>query len=224
MAGDLTHALPGPSVPSGRRGRGLRLAVLILGIAFIVAGVALIAGPLYTVWQRGNTDQAAITDWQKAGSTNLVGPPTRAGVGGVAPVQSCGSSAPNDDALVVFASLSQYGYAGVAGDGDWSSLDTRSMVHYHGSPEPGQTGNVIIAFHREPNFQHIDAMGVGATLTVQDRSCHVWTYRVTQVWTLAPKDVTQLVATTGHDLTLITCTPWWVDSQRIVWRATLVSG
>jgi LPXTG-site transpeptidase (sortase) family protein len=98
------------------------------------------------------------------------------------------------------------------------------MVHYHGAPDPGQAGNVIIAFHREPDYQYIDQMGVGAQITVQDRSCHVWTYQVTQVWTLNPDDVSQLNPTSGHDLTLITCTPWWTDTQRIIWRATLVQG
>jgi hypothetical protein len=36
--------------------------------------------------------------------------------------------------------------------------------------------------------------------------------------------VTQLGTTTGHDLTLVTCTPWWRDYNRIVWRGTLVSS
>ena len=36
--------------------------------------------------------------------------------------------------------------------------------------------------------------------------------------------MTQLNSTTGNDLTLITCTPFWVDSQRLVWRGTLVTG
>ncbi|MBV8528257.1 MAG: hypothetical protein JOZ75_08090, partial [Candidatus Dormibacteraeota bacterium] len=48
-------------------------------------------------------------------------------------------------------------------------------------------------------------------------------YRVTGRWVLAPSAVTQLVPTTGHELTLITCDPWWQDYNRIVWRADLVS-
>jgi LPXTG-site transpeptidase (sortase) family protein len=60
-------------------------------------------------------------------------------------------------------------------------------------------------------------------VSVQDRACHTFTYKVTSRWTLDPARVTQLVPTSGHDLTLITCTPFWVDSQRIVWRASMVA-
>ncbi len=84
-------------------------------------------------------------------------------------------------------------------------------------------GNVIVAFHREPHYEHIDMLEVGDTVTVQDRSCATFTYRITQRWTLSPNRITQLVTTSGHDLTLITCTPWWQDYNRIVWRAALVT-
>jgi LPXTG-site transpeptidase (sortase) family protein len=60
-------------------------------------------------------------------------------------------------------------------------------------------------------------------VTVQDRSCRAFVYKIVGRWTLSPSQVTQLQPTSGHDLTLITCTPFWVDSQRIVWRAGLVS-
>jgi sortase A len=111
----------------------------------------------------------------------------------------------------------------VATDGTWDSLHNRSMVHYTGTPAPGQQGNSIIAFHREPDYEHIDQLNVGDTVSVQDRTCHTFVYRVTGRWTLNPSSVNQLVPTSGHDLTLITCTPFWVDSQRIVWRASLVT-
>jgi sortase (surface protein transpeptidase) len=35
--------------------------------------------------------------------------------------------------------------------------------------------------------------------------------------------VTQLASTSGHELTLVTCTPWWQDYDRLVWRADLTS-
>jgi sortase (surface protein transpeptidase) len=66
-------------------------------------------------------------------------------------------------------------------------------------------------------------LGPGETVTIQDRSCTTYVYTVTQRWQLAPSDVTQLVPTSGHELTLVTCTPWWVDYDRLVWRADLTS-
>ena len=216
------------STPRGRRRFGpgpfrrLWVLLLTLGVALFIAGTALVVGPLWSVWHRGQADQSALQAWNSGGSSALVGPVT----GGVADVgkSTCGASSPTDYALVTFTSLAEDHYSGVSGDGTWDLLAQRSMVHYTGTPGPGQTGNVIIAFHREPNFEHIDQMKVGDKITVQDRACHSFIYQVTQRWTLAPSRVTQLTPTSGHDLTLITCDPWWQDYNRLVWRAALVSA
>ena len=199
----------------------LRALLGLVGVGMIVAGILVIAIPLYHVWQRGKADDQALQAWNSGGAGKLAGPVSDASP--AAPPPACGAAgAPADEyALVTFPSLAKYGYAGVAGDGTWDMLSQRSMVHYDSTPAPGEQGNVIIAFHREPNFEHVDALAVGDTVDVQDRSCHTWHYRITQAWTLDPSSVTQLTQTSGHDLTLVTCTPWYVDSQRLVWRATL---
>jgi sortase A len=204
----------------------MRLLLLLLGIASIMGSIALIAVPLYGVFNRGTTDSAALNAWNHGGSSQLVGPvpgaPAPPG-GSAAPPPACGSGAPGDYALVNFPTLSRYGYAGVAGNGTWDELLKRSMVHYQGTAAPGDQGNVIIGFHREPDFEHIDELHTGDTVSVQDRTCKTFIYRVSQRWELDPAKVTQLDATTGHDLTLVTCTPWFQDYNRIVWRAELVT-
>jgi LPXTG-site transpeptidase (sortase) family protein len=194
---------------------------MALGLAAIVTGVGLVAVPLLGVWQRGAADQTALSSWQKGGSNALAGAPASSTP--TPRTLSCGSGSPTDYALVTFGAPASQHYGGVATDGTWDSLHNRSMVHYTGTPAPGQQGNSIIAFHREPDYEHIDQLNVGDTVSVQDRSCHTFVYKVTGRWTLDPARVDQLVPTSGHDLTLITCTPFWVDSQRIVWRATLVT-
>lgn len=199
----------------------MRMALVSLGLVAILVGAGLIAVPLFGVWQRGNADQTALSTWQKGGSNALTGAPSKATA---APkTVACGSGSPSDYALVTFSAPAAEHYGGVAADGTWDSLNERSMVHYTGTPAPGQQGNSIIAFHREPDYEHIDQLNVGDTVSVQDRACHTFTYKVTGKWTLDPTKVTQLVPTSGHDLTLVTCTPFWVDSLRIIWRATLVS-
>lgn len=211
-------------VPRRRRSRfhsPLRVTLMVVGLAAIITGVGLVAFPLLGVWQRGHADQTALNSWNKGGSNQLRGAVTPA----TAPphVVSCGSGSPADYALVTFGAPAAEHYGGVATDGNWDSLHDRSMVHYSGTPAPGEQGNSIIAFHREPDYEHIDQLNVGDTVSVQDRSCHTFVYKVTGKWVLTPSRVTQLVPTSGHDLTLITCTPFWVDSQRIIWRAALVS-
>jgi LPXTG-site transpeptidase (sortase) family protein len=195
---------------------------MAVGLTAILVGIGLVSVPLLGVWQRGQADQTALTTWQKGGSNALRGAPA---LSTAAPkvVLACGSASAADYALVTFSAPAAEHYGGVATDGTWDSLHDRSMVHYTGTPAPGQQGNSIIAFHREPDYEHIDQLNVGDTVTVQDRSCRAFVYKIVGRWTLSPSQVTQLQPTSGHDLTLITCTPFWVDSQRIVWRAGLVS-
>lgn len=202
-----------------RRAGIVRNGIIVLGLLLIVAGIAVIAVPLWGVHQRGEADSQALNDWNHGGAQALAGP-----VGAVAAPAACSATAapPDDYALVAFPSLTAYNYAGVAGDGTWDQLHQRSMVHYQGSAAPGGQGNDIIAFHREPNFQHIDELKEGDIVSVQDRSCHVFRYQISQKWQLSPDSVTQLGPTEGHDLTLITCTPWYIDNDRLVWRATLL--
>jgi LPXTG-site transpeptidase (sortase) family protein len=225
--GELVAALDlgSPPVRRRRRRRSARLVrrlVLVVGLVLVVAGIVVLLVPLLGLWQRSRVDESALSQWQHGGSAIVAGPAPASSQ----PTATCGTAASPADAyaLVSFPSLSRWGYRAVAGDGTWDLLRTRSMVHYQTSAAPGQAGNVIIAFHREPSFEHIDELRPGDIVDVQDRSCTVFHYRVTQMWTVDPDKVSQLVPTRGHDLTLVTCTPWFRDTQRIVWRATLVGA
>jgi LPXTG-site transpeptidase (sortase) family protein len=211
------------------RFRGRRLA-LVVGCLLVLAGIGITVHGLMqqasvqkAVASRGQNDVNAVNSWLAGAASNSPSPadasttPTAAG--------TCGGGGSDSDAyaLVEFTGMPQYGYVGVTVDGDWTKLDDRSMVHWYGSPAPGGKGNVIIAFHREPDYQNIDKLAVGETVTIQDRSCQTYGYTITQRWDLAPSDVTQLVPTGGQELTLITCDPWWQDYNRLVWRADLTS-
>ena len=135
----------------------LRLSLMAVGIAAILTGVGLVAVPLIGVWQRGHADQTALGAWQKGGSNALAGAPA-ASTPAPKTAVTCGSGSPSDYALVTFSSPAAEHYGGVATDGTWDSLHNRSMVHYTGTPAPGQQGNSIIAFHREPDYEHIDQL------------------------------------------------------------------
>ncbi|TMD96206.1 MAG: class E sortase [Chloroflexi bacterium] len=213
---------PAAAPPLPRRGRRLgpfRLLGVLVGLGLVAGGLVLIVPPLWALYQRNKVDDNALSQWNKGGSQALVGG------GATNYTGQCGSGDPSENyARVSFPSLPQYGYAGVAGDGSWDLLKQRSMVHYKGTAAPGQTGNDIIAFHREPEYEHIDQLKVGDVVDVQDRSCKTYAYRITGRWQLYPSNVTQLTTTTGSDLTLITCTPFWVDSQRLVWRGALITA
>lgn len=228
ISGTRRGSGPGPSAQRRWSSR----AIMLAGVGLIVAGLVVVAVPIITTYIRGAADDQALKDWRSGGSAALAGAPnapdavpgsSTAG-GAAAPACQPNAAPAADYALVNFVALPQYNYAGVAGNGDWNSLHQRSMVHYKTSPAPGQKGNVIIAFHREPHYEHIDQMKVGDEVTVQDRACQTFTYKITGKWTHYPNQVNELVNTpNAYNLTLITCTPWWRDYERIVWRATLVN-
>ena len=194
------------------------------GAALIVGGLLFAGRPLIAMLERGHADQTALAQWRQSGWRAVVGSaPSAAGAAPALPrTGACGgTSAADAYALVSFPSLARYGYTAVAGDGNWDLLRQRSMVHFHGSAAPGETGNDIIAFHREPGFEHVDQLAVGDTVEVQDRACGHWRYTVRRRSVVAPDRVDQLVATPDAELTLITCDPWFRDDNRIVWQATL---
>ena len=204
--------------------------LLATGVALIVAGTAIVVPALSSRWRgsqqvsaRQGNDESALHAWRSGGSDALAGAAAGASPAVATPAAGACAGGSGGYALVQFTGLPTYGYAGVAVDGNWTALDDHSMVHWYGSPAPGGAGDVIIAFHREPDFQHIDLLAPGETVTVQSADCTRYVYTVTRRWVLAPGAVTQLVPTPGHELTLITCTPWWQDYDRLVWRADLTA-
>jgi LPXTG-site transpeptidase (sortase) family protein len=215
------------------RFRGRRLA-LVVGCLLVLAGIGITVHGLLqqakvqqAVAARGQNDVNAVNSWLAGSASSKASPAgtTTTGTATGTATNTCGGGGSDSDAyaLVEFTSLPQYGYVGVTVNGNWTDLDDRSMVHWSGSPAPGGEGNVIIAFHREPDFQYINQLAVGETVTIQDRSCQTYVYTITQRWDLAPSAVTQLVPTSGEELTMITCDPWWQDYNRLVWRADLTS-
>jgi len=215
-----------------RRFRRRRL-VLVVSCLLVLSGLGITSWALIQratvqrpVAARSLNNANAANSWLTGSPSNAPSPTGPSAMSTAAATGStCGGGGSDSDAyaLVEFTGLPRYGYVTVAVNGSWTQLDDRFTVHWYGSPAPGGEGNVIIAFHREPDFQHVDQLGVGKTVTIQDRACQTYVYTVTQRWDLAPSAVTQLASTSGHELTLVTCTPWWQDYDRLVWRAELTS-
>jgi len=103
-----------------------------------------------------------------------------------------------------------------------------AVGHLPGSslPTGGEGNHAVLSAHRGlPSaklFSDLDKLAVGDTfvITVMDR---VLTYQVDQVLTVLPEDVEALAPVEGEDYcTLVTCTPYGINSHRLLVRGTRV--
>ncbi|MGD8402788.1 MAG: class D sortase [Anaerolineales bacterium] len=109
----------------------------------------------------------------------------------------------------------------VQGDG-WEQLK-KGVGQHIGSANPGQNGNVVLTAHNDVYgelFRHLDQLEAGDNVIVytQQRQ-HV--YIVDRTVIVEPTAVEVMAPTGSPTVTLISCYPYLVDSQRIVVFARL---
>ncbi|PKO00126.1 MAG: hypothetical protein CVU42_05140 [Chloroflexi bacterium HGW-Chloroflexi-4] len=109
----------------------------------------------------------------------------------------------------------------VLGDG-WEQLK-KGVGQHVGTANPGETGNVVVSAHNDifgELFKDLDRLKTGDTiiLTTQDRS---FTYVVTGTQIVEPTRVDLMAPTPEKTLTMISCYPYRIDTQRIVVTAVL---
>ncbi|MQC26768.1 MAG: class D sortase [Chloroflexi bacterium] len=109
----------------------------------------------------------------------------------------------------------------VQGD-DWESL-MRGVGQHIGTADPGQNGNLVLSGHNDiygEVFRHLDRLKTGDEITVHTES-RTYTYIVTDRLVVAPSFVEVLQPTENPTLTLISCYPYRIDTQRIIITASL---
>ena len=109
----------------------------------------------------------------------------------------------------------------VQGDG-WDQLK-QGVGQRIGTPDPGQTGNVVLSAHDDifgEIFRHLDGLKPGDEVQIYTAS-QIFSYVVTSTRLVAPTDVGVMNATSYPSITLISCYPYLVDKQRIVVFADL---
>ena len=102
---------------------------------------------------------------------------------------------------------------------------------YRTTSRPGNSGNTAIAGHRTGHgspFADLDQVRVGDEVTVRTPGGDVRTYRVADILTVAPDENWVLGPDPRGDgsslLTLTTCDPPGVNSERLIVQAVLVDG
>jgi sortase A len=102
------------------------------------------------------------------------------------------------------------------GDG-WEQLK-QGAGHHVGSANPGERGNCVISAHNDifgEIFRDLPALGLGDEILVYTTS-RVYRYVVTQKRFIEPTEVSVMESTSSPILTLISCYPYGIDTQRIV--------
>ncbi len=109
--------------------------------------------------------------------------------------------------------------------GTWDVADW-AVGHLATTPDPGVAGNGAYAAHDDIKgeiFKRLPEVVPGNRILLYSRH-RVFTYVVTRTLTVDPSNVSVLATTAKPTITLITCVPYWVDTQRFVVQATLVSS
>ncbi len=107
------------------------------------------------------------------------------------------------------------------GDG-WEQLK-RGIAQHIGTADPGQPGNMVVSAHNDifgEIFRDLDRLKAGDEVQVYTQA-EKFTYIVTAWRIVEPTAVSVMEPTVGPTLTLISCYPYLVDTQRIVVFAEL---
>jgi sortase A len=109
----------------------------------------------------------------------------------------------------------------VQGDG-WEQLRLGVAQHI-GTPDPGQNGNIVLSGHNDifgEVFRYLDRLKPG-DIVILFTSQKQYTYVITGTMFVKPTQVEVMNPTLNPMLTLISCYPYLIDTQRIIISAVL---
>lgn len=108
--------------------------------------------------------------------------------------------------------------------GSWQVADY-AAGHNLGTANPGEVGNMVLAGHRDIRgsvFLHLPDLQKGDNFTVYSNA-GAFRYIVTEMFEVAPTDISVMNPTSEASATLITCTPLGTSTRRLIVRARLVN-
>ena len=109
-------------------------------------------------------------------------------------------------------------------EGSTDSVLSSALGHMEGTALPGEEGNCCIAGHRNYTFgkyfNRLNEMEIGDFIELETYDAN-YVYEINDIFVVEPTEVSVLDDIEGENLTLITCTPLFVGSHRLIIRATL---
>lgn len=111
-------------------------------------------------------------------------------------------------------------------DGTNSASLRKSLGHMKGTAYPGEFGNCAIAGHRNYNFglyfNRLNEVQLGDEITIVTTD-GTYEYKVHSIETVLPEDVYVTEDEGNEEITLITCTPIYVATHRLIVKAERVN-
>jgi sortase A len=92
-------------------------------------------------------------------------------------------------------------------DGDDDATLARAVGHVRGTPLPWESGNVVLAGHRDTFFRPLRNIRDGDEIRMTTAR-GTFDYRVTRTEIVEPDNVSVLAPTPTRSLTLVTCYPF----------------
>jgi sortase A len=116
--------------------------------------------------------------------------------------------------------------ASIYGGDDWYNL-VKGVGHYLGSANPGESANMVLTAHNDiygEIFRYIQYLEPGDEIRVQANNGRWYTYAVFDKQVVGPNDVWVLEPGSSPIVTLITCHPYRVDTQRMIVFGSLIDS
>lgn len=110
-------------------------------------------------------------------------------------------------------------------NGVWDVADW-AVGHLTTTPDPGAAGNAAYAGHDDIKgevFKRLGELKPGDKILLRTKHAQ-YTYVVTNQTVVDPSNTSVLNPTRQSTVTLISCTPYWVDTQRLIVQAVLKSA
>ncbi|MDO4187483.1 MAG: class D sortase [Lachnospiraceae bacterium] len=110
-------------------------------------------------------------------------------------------------------------------EGDSRDVLSSALCHLEKTSYPGQQGNCCISGHRNyvfgKYFNRLNEVSVGDIVELETIES-TYRYQVYETLVVEPDDVKVLDSTGQKNLTLVTCTPLFVGTHRLIVKAVLV--
>jgi sortase A len=103
--------------------------------------------------------------------------------------------------------IPRLGLTAILVQGESATILQRAVGHLADTALPGESGNVVLAGHRDTFFRPLKRVQIGDAITLKTLSGD-FEYLVESTAIVAPTDIQVLQPTGGRTLTLITCFPF----------------